>query len=184
MMKIAVFGVAGNDLDQTVYDEARLFGRLLGERGHELVFGGGQWGVMGAAASGAHEAGARVTGVIPEKLRDSEGVFERCDEVIVTRDLRDRMERMAALSDGFCVMPGGFGTLYELAEVISLNNIGYCKKPVAIANILGYYDRLNDFFEEMFRRGGAKERCRASYMFASDAAGAMRLLEKACGEEK
>ena len=52
---------------------------------------------MGAAASGAHEAGARVTGVIPEKLRDSEGVFERCDEVIVTRDLRDRMERMAAL---------------------------------------------------------------------------------------
>ena len=89
MMKIAVFGVAGNDLDQAVYDEARLFGRLLGERGHELVFGGGQWGVMGAAASGAHEAGARVTGVIPEKLRDSEGVLERCDEVIVTRDLRD-----------------------------------------------------------------------------------------------
>ena len=54
MMKIAVFGVAGNDLDQAVYDEARLFGRLLGERGHELVFGVGQWGVMGAAASGAH----------------------------------------------------------------------------------------------------------------------------------
>ena len=67
MMKIAVFGVAGNDLDAAVYDVARLFGRLLGERGHELVFGGGQWGVMGAAASGAHEAGARVTGVIPEK---------------------------------------------------------------------------------------------------------------------
>ena len=111
-------------------------------------------------------------------------MFERCDEEIVTRDLRDRMERMAALSDGFCVMPGGFGTLYELAEVISLNNIGYCKKPMAIANILGYYDRLNDFFEEMFRRGGAKERCRASYAFVSDAAGALRLLEKACGEEK
>ncbi len=183
-MKIAVFGVAGNDLDAAVYDEARLFGKLLGERGHGLVFGGGKWGVMGAAASGAHEAGAKVTGVIPEKLRNSEGVSEHCGEVIVTRDLRDRMERMAALSDGFCVMPGGFGTLYELAEVISLNNIGYCKKPVVIVNTLGYYDRLNDFFEEMFRRGGAKERCRASYLFASDAAEAMRLLEKACGEEK
>ena len=183
-MKIAVFGAAGDSFDAPVCDEARRFGRLLGERGHALIFGGGRWGVMGAAARGAHEAGARVTGVIPEKLRDTEGVFERCDEVIVTRDLRERMERMADLSDGLCVMPGGFGTLYELFEALTLNNLGYCEKPVVIVNAFGYYDRLNDFFEEMFRRGGAKERCRAAYAFASDAAEAMRLFEKACGEEK
>ena len=184
MMRIAVFGVAGDDLDTAVYDEARLFGKLLGEHGHQLVFGGGCRGVMGAVASGAHKAGAQVIGVIPEKLRDSEGVSKDCSEVIVTHDLRDRMEHMASLSDGFCVMPGGFGTLYELAEVISLNNIGYCRKPVVIVNTLGYYNRLNDFFEEMFRRGGAKEHCRASYSFAANAAEAIHLLEKACGEEK
>ena len=73
-MKIAVFGAAGDSFDAPVCDEARRFGQMLGERGHALIFGGGRWGVMGAAARGAHEAGARVTGVIPEKLRDTEGV--------------------------------------------------------------------------------------------------------------
>ena len=153
MMKIAVFGVAGNDLDAAVYDEARLFGRLLGERGHELVFGGGQWGVMGAAASGAHEAGARVTGVIPEKLRDSEGVFERCDEVIVTRDLRDRMERMAALSDGFCVMPGGFGTLDEISDVLCLNRLQLIRRPSVLVNTRGFYEPVRQLILNMIDAG-------------------------------
>lgn len=182
-MRIAVFGAAGNGMDASVYDAAYRFGVLLGEHGHELVTGGGRRGIMGAVAEGAHNAGARVIGVIPEKLMDEEGVCEYCDEVIVTRDLRERMERMSALSDGFCVMPGGFGTLYELFEVLTLNNLGYCQKGVVLLNAIGYYDRLNAFFEDMFSLGGAPVHRRKTYAFKEEPAQALRHLEESAAAQ-
>lgn len=178
-MRIAVFGAAGDDMPDGVYETARSFGVLLGEAGHELVTGGGRWGIMGAVAEGTRSAGARVIGVIPEKLRDSEGVSEACDEVIVTRDLRERMAHMCDLSDGFCVMPGGFGTLYELFEVLTLNNLGYCRKGVVILNAIGYYNQLNGFFEDMFALGGAPVHRRQTYAFEADPACALKRLEQA-----
>lgn len=180
-MRIAVFGAAGNGMDASVYDAAYRFGVLLGEHGHELVTGGGRRGIMGAVAEGAHALGAHVIGVIPEKLMDEEGVSEFCDEVIVTRDLRERMERMSGLADGFCVMPGGFGTLYELFEVLTLNNLGYCRKGVVLLNAIGYYDRLNAFFEDMFSLGGAPAHRRETYAFEEDIVQALRRLEEAAG---
>ncbi len=170
---IAVFGASSGSLNEEYYEAARGFGALLAEHGKALVFGGGDTGIMGAAARGAHEAGGRVIGVIPEALHLPGIAYSKCDELIVTRDLRDRMERMAELADGFCVMPGGFGTLYELFEVLTLNQLRYMLKPVVILNTRGYYDRLADMLETMYEERCARELCRKLYALADTPRAAM-----------
>lgn len=134
------------------------------------------WEFEGAAARGAHSAGGRVIGVIPEALNLPKIAYPECDELIVTHDLRDRMAEMAERSDAFCVLPGGFGTLYELFEVITLNQLRYMLKPVVILNTNGYYDRMADLFEVMYREKCAREMCRRLYSLAQTPAEAMDVI--------
>ena len=151
-------------------------GALIAKSGRALVFGGGDTGIMGAAARGAHDAGGRVIGVIPEALNLPKIAYEECDELIVTRDLRDRMEKMVALSDGFCVLPGGFGTMYELFEVLTLNQLRYMLKPVILLNTRGYYDALMQMFEVMYQERCARKMCRRLYALAEAPAQAMDMI--------
>ncbi len=163
---VAVFGASSGSMDQAYYDAAFCMGEMIAKSGRALVFGGGDTGIMGAAARGAHAAGGKVIGVIPEALNLPGIAYPLCDELIVTNDLRDRMEKMASLSDGFCILPGGFGTLYELFEVLTLNQLRYMLKPVVLLNTKGYYDRMGEFFEVMYRENCAREMCRKLYHFA------------------
>ena len=160
---IAVFGASSGSMDQAYYDAAFEMGALIAKSGKALLFGGGDTGIMGAAARGAHSVGGKVIGVIPEALNLPKIAYPECDQLIVTRDLRDRMEKMAELSEGFCALPGGFGTLYELFEVITLNQLRYMLKPVVILNTKGYYDSLSGMFEVMYRENCAREMCRKLY---------------------
>lgn len=173
---IAVFGASSGSMNPAYYEAAFEMGALIARSGRPLLFGGGDTGVMGAAARGAHSEGGKVIGVIPEALNLPKIAYESCDELIVTRDLRDRMEKMAELSDAFCALPGGFGTLYELFEVITLNQLRYMLKPVVLVNTLGYYDRMSDFFEVMYRENCAREMCRKLYALASTPAEAMEAI--------
>jgi len=163
-------------MDQAYYDAAFEMGALIAKSGCSMLFGGGDTGIMGAAARGAHSAGGKVIGVIPEALNLPKIAYPECDELIVTNDLRDRMAKMAELSDGFCVLPGGFGTLYELFEVITLNQLRYMLKPVALLNTKGYYDRLSDMLEVMYREKCAREMCRKLYSLADTPEEAMKSL--------
>ena len=173
---IAIFGASSGSMEAEHYDAAYRMGAEIARGGYALVFGGGDTGIMGAAARGAHSAGGKVIGVIPEALNLPGIAYPACDELIVTNDLRDRMAKMAELSDGFCILPGGFGTLYELFEVLTLNQLRYMLKPVVLLNTRGYYDRLGDFFEVMYAERCAREMCRRLYAFADTPEQALRIF--------
>lgn len=173
---IAIFGASSGSLDAAYYEAAYEMGALIAKSGQALVFGGGDTGIMGAAARGAHDAGGKVIGVIPEALNLPKIAYEECDELIVTHDLRDRMAKMAELSDGFCVLPGGFGTMYELFEILTLNQLRYMLKPVILLNTRGYYTPMMEMFEMMYRERCAREMCRKLYALADTPVQAMNAL--------
>lgn len=175
---IAVFGASSGSMAAEYYEAAHRMGEMIARSGYALVFGGGDTGIMGAAARGAHSAGGKVIGVIPEALNLPGIAYPACDELIVTNDLRDRMAKMAELSDGFCILPGGFGTLYELFEILTLNQLRYMLKPVVLLNTNGYYDRMGSFFEIMYKENCAREMCRRLYAFADTPEQAMDAVSR------
>ena len=117
-------------------------GRLAAGRGIEVVFGGGRVGLMGALADGTLGAGGRVTGVIPEHLRDLEVGHDGVDEMIVVDSMHARKRRMFEISDAFCALPGGLGTLDEFFEIITWKQLGLHDKPVVLVNPDGFWDPL------------------------------------------
>lgn len=173
---IAIFGASSGSMDPVYYDAAFEMGARIARAGYAMLFGGGDTGVMGAAARGAHSEGGRVVGVIPEALNLPKIAYPECDELIVTAGMRERMERMCALSDAFCVLPGGFGTLYELFEILTLNQLRYILKPVAILNTKGYYEKMAGFFEVMYQENCARELCRKLYSIVDTPEAAMQAV--------
>jgi len=131
---------AGHD---AVYAKAaRELGLAIAQRGMSLVYGGGHVGLMGIVADAALAAGAKVTGVIPTALMDSEVGHTQLTELRVVKDMHERKALMAELADGFVALPGGIGTLEELFEVITWLQLGYHRKPVGLLNTQGFYDDL------------------------------------------
>jgi uncharacterized protein (TIGR00730 family) len=140
--------------DATAFAEsARALGRLLGQSGATLVYGGGRVGLMGAVADATLAAGGRVVGVIPQALMDREVGHTGLTELHVVQTMHERKQLMAERADAFVALPGGIGTLEELYEVWSWQQLGYHDKPVALLNSAGYYDALLDFHRTMHARG-------------------------------
>jgi len=146
MKNICVYASASDQVDQKYFDLAKRTGVLLGKEGYNLVFGGGTVGLMGACARGFHQEGRRVISVIPEFLKLPGVYYEESDEFYVTESMRKRKRIMEDLSEAFLVLPGGFGTLEELMEIITLKQLGRHNKPIAIVNIDGFYNKLKDIF--------------------------------------
>jgi uncharacterized protein (TIGR00730 family) len=131
----------------------RMLGRLIAERGGSVVYGGGRVGLMGALADAALAAGGRVVGVIPRALMDREVGHAGLTELHVVQTMHERKQLMAERADAFVALPGGIGTLEELYEVWSWQQLGYHDKPVALLNVEGYYDALLDFMRVSHERG-------------------------------
>lgn len=176
MQYACVFGASCSKVDRAYLDAAFETGALLAEAGLGMVFGGGNTGLMGAAARGVKSRGGRVVGVIPEKLNQPGIAFAACDELIVTPDMHTRKAKMEALSMGFVALPGGFGTLEELLEVITLTQLGYLFAPVAILNTNGYYDCLLAQLETCIAQDFTAPACRGIYSAASTPAEAVARL--------
>lgn len=149
MPTVCVYCSSSNDIDEAYPPVAEALGRHLAARGHTLVYGGGAVGLMGVLARAAHDAGGHVTGVIPSKLQDREGIAYDADELIVTETMRERKRIMFSSSDAFIVLPGGFGTLEEFMEVLTLKQLGYHDHPIALLNVNGFFDTLLSFFNEL-----------------------------------
>ena len=141
----------GNDPDFLAAAES--FGRLLADRGLGLVYGGGDVGLMGAAADGALDEGGEVFGVIPEALFEREVAHEGLTELAVVDSMHTRKRRMAELADGFVALPGGFGTLEELVEMLTWAQLGFHTDPRGLLNVAGYYDGLVSFFDAQVDAG-------------------------------
>ena len=120
-------------------------GHWIGERGGQLVYGGGKSGLMGIVADAALQSGARVVGVIPKALVEKEWAHRGCTELHIVDTMHDRKRMMAERADAFMALPGGIGTFEELFEVWTWRQLGYHDKPIGILNIARYYDRLLDF---------------------------------------
>ena len=153
-MDICVFGSSSRNLDPLYINATLELGRAMGARGHGLVFGGYDMGLMGAIAQGVQEGGGRVTGVVTEGLsaRGDRAVFP-CDVVLTTPSLALRKTRMIELSQAFITLPGGIGTLDELTDVLSQAKAGEAIKPCAIYDVAGFYSPLVQMLDEMCAKG-------------------------------
>ena len=147
-MKICVFGASSRELAQGYYDAAYELGAQLARRGHELVFGGGTSGLMGAAARGVVSEGGRLTGVAPRFFDEPGILFEGCTDFVFTETMSERKKAMEDMSDAFVTLPGGIGTFEEFFEALTLKQLGRHAKAMAVINTNGYYDSM----EAMLRR--------------------------------
>jgi uncharacterized protein (TIGR00730 family) len=134
-------------------EAARETARVLASHGVELVYGGGHVGLMGAMADEALARGGRVTGVIPEHLMRPEVAHQGLTELIVVDSMHTRKQTMASISDAFIVLPGGFGTLEEMFEMLTWLQLRLQAKPVGLVNVEGYFDALLQFLEHATDEG-------------------------------
>ena len=153
METIGLFCAASDRLEAGYYDLAGAFGRLVGERGLRLVYGGADSGLMECAARGAKCAGGRVVGIVPSVLEARRRVSRCVDEVVACRDLNDRKAVMVELSDVLVALPGGIGTLDEVFTVMAANSIGYHRKKVVLFALDGFWDGLVAVLQQMDRQG-------------------------------
>lgn len=129
-------------LDKTYADTAIDTARAFSQIKASLIYGGGNIGLMGILADGFLNAGMKVIGVIPDFLLQRELGHAQITELIVVKSMHERKKRMADLADAFIALPGGWGTLDELAEILTWKQLGLVDKPIGILNTLGYFDPL------------------------------------------
>ena len=152
-------------------------GRLLAQRGIAVVYGGGHVGMMGVLAEAALAAGGKVIGVIPDALKRRELAYENLTELIVTRTMHERKQRMADLSDGFVALPGGFGTFEEFCEIVTWAQLGLHAKPCGLLNVNRYYDPMLAMFEHALKEGFLRPQHRALVLSAHGAAALLAAME-------
>ncbi|HVW22360.1 MAG TPA: TIGR00730 family Rossman fold protein [Opitutaceae bacterium] len=148
---LCVYCSSSRQLAPVYHQAAAGVGREMVERGWGLVYGGGKVGLMGEVARGVKRAGGRVVGVIPEFMKARELEFREADELITVATMAERKQEMIARADAFLALPGGIGTLEEMAELLTLRYLAQVAKPAVFFNQDGFYDDLLRFFERMRR---------------------------------
>ncbi|MGC9353865.1 MAG: TIGR00730 family Rossman fold protein [Mariniphaga sp.] len=175
-MNICVFSSSSNAISNIYFKEARKLGMLIGQQGHTLVNGGANVGLMEAVTVAASEAGAKTIGIIPERFVKRSLASINSHEVISTKDMQERKAKMREISDAFIALPGGFGTLEEILEVLTLRQLSYHHKPVIFINTNQFFRHLFHQFELSFTEKFAKEIYRELYFSAENAEMAMEYI--------
>ena len=145
-------------------EQAAALGHEMARRGLGLVYGGASVGVMGAVADAVLENGGEVIGVIPHALATKEVSHHGLDQLYVVSSMHERKAKMAELSDGFIALPGGWGTLEEIFEMLTWAQLGFHQKPCGLLNSGGYYDELYRFLEHQIEQRFVKEEYRPMMM--------------------
>ena len=166
---ICVYCSSSDVVDPAYFKVASELGAEIGKRGNQLVFGGSNTGLMKAVAHATHENGGQVIGVIPEVMSNTPYVFERTNELVVTRDLRARKAAMETRADAFVVLPGGLGTLDEALEILAAKQMHMHHKPIVFLNAKGFWEPLASLFEHLFReRFASQQHHRSLYHLAQE----------------
>lgn len=175
--KVCVFASSCNYLDESYYQAASELGELLAKFDFDMVYGGSSLGLMWACAEKVKHNGRQVIGVMPEKLYNM-GVFtDECVELTVTKGMRERKAMMDEISEAVIALPGGFGTLEELSEMIVQKQLGYNNKPIILLNTNGFYDKLIDFFDVIIDENFARDISRELYYIADTPRDAIAYLK-------
>jgi len=157
MKRITVFCGSSFGTEEIYKQQATLLGQTLAKQNIELVYGGANVGLMGAVADGILNEGGKAIGVLPNFLRSKEIAHLGLTELILVESMHERKTKMNDLCDGVIALPGGFGTLEELFEMLTWAQLGLHKKPIAILNINGFYDSLIELTKVMVEKGLLKE---------------------------
>jgi uncharacterized protein (TIGR00730 family) len=176
MKRVCVFCGASTGNRPAYRAAAETLGREIAARGLGLVYGGGAVGLMGVVADAALDAGAEVIGIIPHGLLAREAGKRNGIELRVVATMHERKAMMAELSDGFAVLPGGFGTLEEVVEVLTWLQLGIHRKPACFIDIEAYWSRQMAMFDHMAEEGFLQPTTRALARFAPDPGGALDSL--------
>jgi uncharacterized protein (TIGR00730 family) len=174
---LCVFAGSSPGNDPALLESASELGRALVSRGYGLVYGGSSLGLMGRVADAVLAGGGRAVGVIPEFLMTKEIAHGGLTELKVTKSMHQRKDVMASLSDGFIALPGGFGTLEELFEVVTWVQLRLHAKPCGLLNANGYYDSLLQFLDTAVERGLLGAQNRETILVATTAAGLLDRIE-------
>ncbi|NLI57170.1 MAG: TIGR00730 family Rossman fold protein [Clostridium sp.] len=174
---ICVYSSSSCTIDKVYFDVAYKLGCQIAKRGDTLLFGAGMVGLMGETARAVHENNGKVVGIVPEALNVSGIVYERCDEFIVTTGMRERKAIMDERSDAFIALPGGFGTLEELLEIITLKQLEYHNKPIVILNVNNYYDDILKQFDKIFNENFACDEYRKLYYVTDSVSEAIEYID-------
>lgn len=168
MKRITVFCGSSAGSDGTLMEQAALLGQTLAKQKIELVYGGSNVGLMTAVADGALGAGGIVIGVLPDFLRAKEVAHLGLTELLIVESMHERKMKMNELCDGVIALPGGFGTLEELFEMLTWAQLGLHKKPIAILNTNGFYDALIMLLNNMVDNGFLKSVNKEMLLVSSD----------------
>ncbi|HUQ50165.1 MAG TPA: TIGR00730 family Rossman fold protein [Terriglobales bacterium] len=153
---VCVYMSSSDAVAPEYFSAAETLGRLIGQGGHSLVYGGCRVGLMGAVAKSTKEHGGKVVGIIPESINGRGLGYCEADELVVTDSMHERKKMMEDRADAFVGLPGGFGTLDEMVQVINLKQLGYHTKPIVFINLNGFYDPLLVFFQHTIDHNFAK----------------------------
>ncbi len=175
-MNICVYSSSSNAIADVYVNEAIDLARLIGLLNFCLINGGSNVGLMDVITREAGKNGAKTIGIIPEKLRDFNLTSVHAHQIIVSGDMMERKDKMRELSDSFIALAGGFGTLEEILEVITLKQLNYHNKAIVFINTNGFYDDLFRQFEKSFEEKFAKDSYRKLYFIAENSAEAMNYI--------
>lgn len=178
-MNVTVYLGSSEPKDPTIRDAVVELGTFLGENGHTLIYGGSKSGLMGVLAESAVEAGGEAIGVEPQFFIDSVLQYEGLTELIATKDMAERKAIMLDRGDAFLAMPGGTGTLEEIAEIMSKVCLDHLRAPCILYNHKGYYDGIKQLLQNMIDQGLSTETQQAGITFADSMEEIKALLTEA-----
>ena len=175
--RMAVYCGSSSGTDEIYAQQAYLLGTVMAQRKIGLVFGGGKVGLMNSVANGVLAYGGEAVGVLPKFLDRVELAHEELTEMVVVSTMHERKYRMYELSDGIIALPGGYGTLDELFEMLTWEQLGLHKKPIGILNTNGFYDSILEFLRNMAGKGFLKEEYREMLLVSNNVSGLLELME-------
>ncbi len=184
MKRIAVYCGSQKGVRPEYAAAAQALGTLLAREKIELVYGGGMIGLMGIVADAVLQHGGHVIGVIPEKLVIKEVVHEKLPDLRVVKTMHERKALMAELADGFIALPGGFGTLEELFEVLAWSQLGWHQKPFGLLDCAGFYRPLLKFLDHTRDEGFIRSEHHALVLVETKAETLLRRMKNFCPREK
>ncbi len=175
--RITVYASSSERIDAAYFPVAEELGRCIAQRGWDLVWGGGRFGLMGAVSRGARLAGGRTFGVILQQFVDKNVHCDAAHRMETVADMRSRKRGLDESGDAYVALPGGLGTLEELLEILSFKQLGLHDKPVVVLDAFGYWQPLLTMLDRGFEQGFIQPHFRGIYTVASDPAEAVAQIE-------
>lgn len=176
-MNICIYGASSETIPSSYLKEAENFGAMLSLRGHRLIFGGGNTGLMGATARGVYKNNGQLIGISPHFFNQNNILYSHCTKLIFTNTMRERKQKMEELSDAFVMLPGGIGTFEEFFEILTLKQLHRHQKAIAVLNTNGYFNPMSQMLKQAIQQDFMESNCLSLFQSFTDLKMMLNYLE-------